>query len=121
MIAYLYLPKNSKPPFQTVVYCPSGLAFYFRGPQYMELPNITFLMLNGRAVMYPIYKGTYERWAGGSPAEKSAERDLVVQWRKDLGRAIDYLETRPDIDVNRLQNVTRFQADAMQNASAPIW
>jgi len=107
--AYLFLPKNSKPPFQTVVYCPSYQAFLFHDRQYMELSFMTFLMLSGRAVMYPIYKGTYERWAGGLPGtlpdpgpDRSAERDLVVQWRKDLGRAIDYLETRPDIDTNRL-------------------
>jgi dipeptidyl aminopeptidase/acylaminoacyl peptidase len=109
VIAYLFLPKNSKPPFQTVVYCPSAPAFFFRGGQLVELSYVTFLMLSGRAVMYPIYKGTYERGTGDFPGvlpqpgpEKSAERDLVVQWRKDLGRAIDYLETRPDIDVNRL-------------------
>jgi pimeloyl-ACP methyl ester carboxylesterase len=111
VIAYLFLPKNSKPPFQTVIYCPDSLAFAFRSAQYMELPDITFLMLSGRAVMFPVYKGTYERWAGGFSGdggpprtipEKSAERDLAVQWSKDLGRAIDYLETRPDIDVNRL-------------------
>ena len=100
--AYLFLPKNSKPPFQTVIYGPSGGAFIFRGPQLVELPYMTFLMLNGRAVMYPIYKGTYERGAGTVPPTKSAERDTIVQWSKDLSRAIDYLETRADIDVNRL-------------------
>jgi serine/threonine protein kinase len=29
-------------------------------------------------------------------------RDRVIQWAKDLGRSIDYLETRPDIDITRL-------------------
>jgi len=107
--AYLFLPKNSRPPFQTVVYCPDSLAFDFRGGQYMEVSRIAFLVLSGRAVLYPIYKGTYERGTGGFPGilpspgpDKAAERDLVVQWRKDMGRAIDYLETRSDIDVNRL-------------------
>jgi hypothetical protein len=89
VIAYLYLPKNSKPPFQTVIYSPSLVAFYFHGGQYMEFPFISFLMLSGRAVMYPVYKGTYERGTGAYPAGKSAERDVIVQWRKDLGRSID--------------------------------
>lgn len=105
MMAYLFLPKNAKPPYQTVVYCPSLLALYIRdGGRYMELPNITFLMLSGRAVMYPIYKWTYERGNGTNVLEsgRSAERDVVVQWRKDLGRSIDYLATRHDIDVGRL-------------------
>ena len=102
VIAYLYLPKNARPPFQTVIYSPSLVAFYFHGGQYMEFPFISFLMLSGRAVMYPVYKGTYERGTGAYPAGKSAERDVVVQWRKDLSRSVDYLETRPDIDVTRL-------------------
>jgi dipeptidyl aminopeptidase/acylaminoacyl peptidase len=103
VIAYLYLPKNSKPPFQTVVYCPNMSAFFFSSEQHMDFPFIAFLMLSGRAVIYPIYKGTYER-GGGSGVELrgSVERDLLAQWRKDMGRSIDYLETRPDIDVTRL-------------------
>ena len=36
------------------------------------------------------------------PVGPNAGRDLVVQWAKDLGRAIDYLETRKDIDSHRL-------------------
>jgi hypothetical protein len=102
--AYLFLPKNARPPYQTVVYCPSLLAFYMPDSQrYMELPSISYLMLSGRAVMYPVYKGTFERGNGaGFEPGGSAERDLVVQWRKDLGRAIDYLETRRDIDPRRL-------------------
>lgn len=105
VIAYLFLPKDSKPPFQTVVYCPDPLAFYFRGGQYMELPYISFLIKGGRAVMYPICKGTYER--GGGPGNSlavgsSAERDRVIFWAKDLSRSIDYLETRPDIDTHKL-------------------
>jgi formylglycine-generating enzyme required for sulfatase activity/tRNA A-37 threonylcarbamoyl transferase component Bud32 len=101
--AYLFLPRNSKPPFQTVVYCPNGSAFHFASQVYMDYPFIAFLLLSGRAVMYPVYKGTYERGGGaGFGSGGNAERDLIVQWGKDLGRSIDYLETRPDIDAGRL-------------------
>lgn len=102
VIGYLYLPKNSSPPLQTVVYCPSLVAFYFRGNQYMEFPFINFLLLSGRAVMYPVYKGTYERGTGAAWEGRSAERDVILQWGKDLGRSLDYLETRSDIDAARL-------------------
>src|SRR5205085_2508634 len=30
------------------------------------------------------------------------ERDLWIAWSRDLGRAIDYLGTRPDVDRTRL-------------------
>ena len=32
----------------------------------------------------------------------NAYRDMVVQWSKDLGRTIDYLETRPDFDASKV-------------------
>ena len=28
-------------------------------------------------------------------------REHVLQWRQDLGRSLDYLQTRPDVDSNR--------------------
>ena len=103
MIAYLFLPKNAKPPFQTVVYCPGMEALYFNSIRFMESSRFTFFTQSGRAVLYPIYKGTFERNGGAPPTfGGTAERDLVVQWVKDLSRSIDYLETRPDIDTKRL-------------------
>jgi len=38
----------------------------------------------------------------GTDVGPNLRRDLVIQWSKDLGRAIDYLETRPDIDRRKL-------------------
>ena len=64
-----------------------------------------FLAKSGRAVIFPIYKGTYER--GGDlhsdyPEETAAYKDYVIMWAKDLARSIDYLETRQDLDASRL-------------------
>jgi dienelactone hydrolase len=36
------------------------------------------------------------------PNESNTYREHVVYWSKDLRRSIDYLETRPDIDTQRL-------------------
>jgi dienelactone hydrolase len=103
VIAYLFLPKNAKPPFQTVVFCPGLESLYFNSDRFVETSRISFLMQSGRAVIFPIYKGTYQRNFGGPPEDSgSAERDLVIAWAKDLSRSIDYLETRPDIDTKRL-------------------
>src|SRR6185436_9432914 len=43
----------------------------------------------------------YERAIHGERGPNE-ERDLRVAWSRDLGRAIDYLETRSDIDRSRL-------------------
>ena len=36
------------------------------------------------------------------PNKSGIFRDHVIQWSKDLGRSIDYLETRNDIDIDKL-------------------
>jgi len=51
-------------------------------------------------LIYPIYKGTYER--GVELTGPNAVSDLIIQASKDLQRTIDFLETRDDIDTNRL-------------------
>jgi len=58
-------------------------------------------MRSGRALLHPVYQGTYER-----PRERAAgpnaQRELIIQRSQDLGRSIDYLETRKDIDGTKL-------------------
>jgi len=36
------------------------------------------------------------------PNETAAYRDRVIRWVKEARRSVDYLETRPEIDVDRL-------------------
>jgi serine/threonine protein kinase len=106
MIAYLFLPKDSVPPHQTVVHFPGAESILIRSSDNLfEMPRIDFILKSGRAVLWPVYKGTYERaddleWY--FPDGSTSYRDHVIQWSKDLGRAIDYLENRPDIDHNKL-------------------
>jgi eukaryotic-like serine/threonine-protein kinase len=105
IIAYLYLPKRSTPPFQTIVYFPGAATLYERSSiSDPQLEVFDFIIKSGRAVLSPVYKSTYERGDGYDRANKysSAYRDHVIAWSKDLGRSIDYLDTRPDIDHDRL-------------------
>jgi eukaryotic-like serine/threonine-protein kinase len=100
MRAYLYLPKNAAPPFQTVIYFPPG------GPPGMSsrklgLRYVDFLIRSGRAVLVPIYQGMFERGTLTRTAPISA-RDQRIMWSKDIGRSIEYLETRRDIDHARI-------------------
>lgn len=117
--AYLFLPHHSHPPYSVVVYFPGVSSFLTRSSSSVSPESVSFAVKSGRAVLYPIYMGTYERrissptlrqtWdeivQPGSaclPVGPKAGRDLVVQWAKDIGRAVDYLETRKDIDVHHL-------------------
>jgi serine/threonine protein kinase/dienelactone hydrolase len=104
--AYLFLPTNAEPPFQTVLHFPGGYAFDIRSSARLETQWFDFLVRSGRAVMHPVYKGTYERTIGGDFAtylsQPAVFRDLALDWFKDLGRSLDYLEGRADIDRQRI-------------------
>jgi len=105
VIAYLFLPRQGQPPFQTIVSFNGANAIHDRSFAAAELWWDGFLVESGRALMFPIYKGTYERGdtlSSDYPAETSFYREHAIQWANDLGRSIDYLETRPDIDRDRL-------------------
>ncbi len=106
MEAYLYLPKNLRPPFQTVIYFPgSGDIFSDKFEPEVDITRVEFIVKNGRAVIYPIYKGTHERQDGlKSDLQEPTVfyKDHVIMWRKDIGRTIDYLETRPDIKADKM-------------------
>src|SRR5580765_2729829 len=61
VIAYLFLPKNVAPPYQTVVYFPHSGAQQLSTLDPSQLAMIEFVMKSGRALMLPIYKDTFER------------------------------------------------------------
>jgi len=57
-------------------------------------------------VLYPVYKSMFERGDGYSVYDPKTStkdhQDHILIWRKELGRSIDYLETRSDIDCEKL-------------------
>jgi tRNA A-37 threonylcarbamoyl transferase component Bud32 len=98
----LFLPNNATPPFQTVVYFPGAGAF--AGPSTFgdgrgQREWFLFLVRTGRAVAMPIYQGMFERYYR---PQRFYDVGLSIQRYQDLGRTIDYLESRPDIDSTRL-------------------
>jgi eukaryotic-like serine/threonine-protein kinase len=101
VIAYLFVPKEGKPPFQCVVYFPGGNS-RARGGKSEEIRPDTYILRSGRAMLYPIYKGTYERFIEVADEDPIQVRDGTIAISKDLGRSIDYLETRKDIDIQRV-------------------
>jgi eukaryotic-like serine/threonine-protein kinase len=106
MQAYLYLPKNAKLPFQPILFFPgSGDIFSKKYDVDGGIFRLEFLLKSGRAVIIPVYKGTHERHdelKSDIQEETVFYKDHVIMWRKDIGRTIDYLEIRKDIDVGKL-------------------
>jgi formylglycine-generating enzyme required for sulfatase activity/dienelactone hydrolase len=101
---YLFLPKHAQRPLQAVVFFPSARVLSIPNSGTLgDLSFVDYVIQSGRAVIYPIYQGMYERRSkvpsAGGPV---VLRDTTVAWSRDFGRAIDYLETRPDIDASRI-------------------
>ncbi|MDA2930948.1 SUMF1/EgtB/PvdO family nonheme iron enzyme, partial [Acidobacteria bacterium AH-259-O06] len=99
--ALLFLPSDVAPPYQAVIWFPAFDALSLRSSERLASEFLfDFIPRSGRALVYPIYKGMYERYA---PFRGPNDfRDRVFQWSKDLGRTVDYLETRADIDPRKL-------------------
>jgi dienelactone hydrolase len=99
--ALMFLPKNAAPPYQTLVYFPPGSAIHLSSIETVGSREFAFLIRSGRAVLFPVYQQTYDRrrQIAGGP---NNVRDVLTQRTKDVRRALDYLETRPDVDKKRL-------------------
>ena len=105
MTAYLFLPKKSTPPYQTVVYFPGSGSIHTRSSADLSPGTSDFFLKSGRAFLWPVLKSTYERGddqTSDYADESNRYKDHVVMWTKDIMRSIDYLETRADIDASRL-------------------
>jgi hypothetical protein len=59
MMAYLFVPKKGIPPYQTVVLFPGSGSIFRRSSE--NVSTYDAFIKSGRAVLFPIYKGTYER------------------------------------------------------------
>ena len=70
-------------------------AQYLTDSRLPSFPNAHFIPKSGRALVYPIFQGTYERRVESHGPNDY--RDLLVQIGKDLRRTVDYLETRDDV------------------------
>ena len=106
ILAYLFLPKNAKPPYQVMIGFSGGNIFYERSSATTtDFDRFNFIMRSGRAFLYPIYKSTFERGDAiqdDTPNMTAAYRDHMIMWSKDFGRSVDYLESRSDIAKDRI-------------------
>jgi serine/threonine protein kinase/dienelactone hydrolase len=112
VFAFLFLPKNSPPPFQTVIYFPGSGSVLTRSSKDMDKYSEfqSFIVKNGRAFLYPVYKGTFERGDDALTDIHTGENshqytEFFIKLVKDFKKSLDYLGTRPDIDSNKLAYV----------------
>ena len=102
VLAHVFLPKNARPPYQVVtIMGGSTIMDTLKRIEDFDYPY-EFIIRSGRAVVIPVFFGTLERGPTAFVLPANQQRDRAMKFSMDFGRTIDYLETRPDIDVARL-------------------
>jgi hypothetical protein len=121
VIAYLYLPKNVKPPYQVIHYL-GGSALWMGTPvtEAVEgrIPSMEPYLRAGKAIFVVVLKG----FEGRPPlreyamvaANSSRYVDIVKGWMEDLRRGVDFLVSRPDVRREKIvfwnHSTTQFAA-----------
>jgi formylglycine-generating enzyme required for sulfatase activity/DNA-binding winged helix-turn-helix (wHTH) protein/dienelactone hydrolase len=105
---FIVRPKAHEGPLQPIVYSGVGDCCYTKRPNRDVLEQLQiagFVVNSGRALVLPIWAGGYERYGlePRQPAEAmDRERRASLAWQYDLATAIDYLETRTDMDTKHI-------------------
>jgi cephalosporin-C deacetylase-like acetyl esterase len=110
IIANIFLPRNKAPPFQVVIFFPGSRALSVSSSIQLEKKSgfqyyLSHIVKNRRAVVYPVYKGTFERmFTPGNRFQRDSHKfaEFRIQLVNDLSRTVDYLNTRSDIDKDKI-------------------
>jgi predicted esterase len=106
---YLLAPENVEPPYEAVVWFGGINAIISRdNASLFEAGGrfSSFLRQSGRLLVMPIWAGTFERNDGSSfrrfSGSAGGQSELIFSWGRDLHLTLDYLETREDVDPERI-------------------
>jgi DNA-binding winged helix-turn-helix (wHTH) protein/dienelactone hydrolase len=102
---YLVKPRAEGKPLQPIVYAPPMNCCILKRPNRDALEQLFeagFVVDGGRALVIVIWSGGYERFIPPDidPAQLlDRQKRSALAWRRDAGIALDYLQTRSDIDM----------------------
>lgn len=106
LVLYVFLPKTYSTPLQPVVFFPGSNGFHDKKFELTLINSrLLFIMKSGRALIFPIFKGTYERQddlKSDLQEETVRYKDHVIMWGKEYSRTVDYLETRHDMQADKV-------------------
>jgi DNA-binding winged helix-turn-helix (wHTH) protein/dienelactone hydrolase len=104
---YIALPKNQQRPLQPIVFGPPSDCCLLKRSNRAVLDQLQlagFVVSGGRALVLPIWAGSYERKVStdlNTSELADLQRRAAARWYQDITIALDYLETRQDIDAKR--------------------
>jgi pimeloyl-ACP methyl ester carboxylesterase len=103
---HIFLPKQYTGRLQPVVFFSGSNGIHESKFEPTLINNrLLFVMKSGRALIFPIYKGTYERQDDLKSDLQDMTvlyKDHVIMWVKEYSRTIDYLETRKDMQADKV-------------------
>src|SRR6185436_6770495 len=87
VIAQVLLPLTGNPPYQAIIWLGGSDVEQLASSDHPGTPfYFDFLVRSGRAVVIPVFEGTYERRFAKPPAgAMNAARDLTIARFRDLG------------------------------------
>ena len=116
-VVHLDLPTRASPPYQPIVYVPGSNALEQMTFQDAYWERLDFVPRSGRVLVRPVLADLYERSSG---IDRTLTRQEMVtrhsKWVQDLGRTLDYLESRGDVDLTR----TGYMGLSMGARMAPL-
>ncbi len=105
----LLVPEKVEPPYQVVVWFGGLNAISSRDNASLydaDMRFANFLRQSGRLLVMPIWKGTFERNDGSTfrqfMGSAVGQREIINSWERDLRLTLDYLDTRQDVDADRV-------------------
>jgi len=110
MSIYFYLPHDIQEPYQPIILFPGYTAFapgaLSRESVDTEFPFPDFIVKGGRALVFPVVTGAYERYDGqlALNAEERRKNQVTrrIAWVKEVGRVIDYLEQDQQFNASQV-------------------
>ena len=109
VIAYLYLPKQAQPPFQLINWIVSSTVFQGRTAAEEVEAIMAPQIKGGRAVFSVVPRGAIERpWPEAISAARAGTvmaRDVRVLRVTEFRIGLDYMESRPEIDMSRVAHI----------------
>ncbi|HZF29735.1 MAG TPA: SUMF1/EgtB/PvdO family nonheme iron enzyme [Gammaproteobacteria bacterium] len=102
---YVVKPRGHAAPLQPIIYAPPANCCVLKRPNRDSIEQLVeagFVVDSGRALVILIWSGSYERFTPVDPDASllpDRQRRSALAFGRDVGIAMDYLETRADIDV----------------------
>jgi eukaryotic-like serine/threonine-protein kinase len=108
MPVHLFVPKTGQGPRHAVVFVP-GLGQFMSQSSSAASPALMildFVIKSGRILVVPALKGSHERFDGflSLTGDRYLQtfRQRVRDWRQEMGQLLDYLETRTDVQADKV-------------------